>query len=434
MDIMAAEKIAPFVLAKAFVVDPGVMPYLSTTFFRITFVPVSGDKVKTFAVDKWWRCYYNEEMAETAEPEVLATGILQIMLLLLGDTFGRHNNREFELWKMAHGMSVNEGLRESQKSSDRLKGLKFPEGTIFPDSAEFKFPPNLMAEEYYDLLLKKYKDCPPPPSSGSSKPEVSGGKGGSESPADQLCDPSDPKSWEQGPPSEEHPGVSPAEQEAVLKQTAEEIKTASSRGTVPAFLERWAEGILYSKIPWQKVFESFCKGLASQKAGLSDYSYSRRHRRQTVYAGKGFQIIFPGMIGLAYHGVLITDTSLSTGFKGYLEQVTAEIHKILNTVDLLDGLKVISCDAAVGAVQKIFSVKKLNFVGGGGTDMRVGIDEALKTKPRPRFCIVVTDGETPWPNSPVGIPIIALVIGRTPEEAKKSAKQVPAFIKTLVVD
>ena len=42
----------------------------------------------------------------------------------------------------------------------------------------------------------------------------------------------------------------------------------------------------------------------------------------------------------------------------------------------------------------------IRLTGGGGTDMRVGIDAAAGLRPEPNVIIVLTDGDTPWPERP----------------------------------
>jgi hypothetical protein len=44
--------------------------------------------------------------------------------------------------------------------------------------------------------------------------------------------------------------------------------------------------------------------------------------------------------------------------------------------------------------------------------MRVAIDAALKLRPRPHVIIVLTDGLTPWGDTPVqGVQVVAGIIG-----------------------
>jgi predicted metal-dependent peptidase len=51
----------------------------------------------------------------------------------------------------------------------------------------------------------------------------------------------------------------------------------------------------------------------------------------------------------------------------------------------------------VATCKKVFSVGQVTLGGGGGTDMRVGMEAAMKLRPTPQVLIVVTDGYTPWP-------------------------------------
>ena len=80
-----------------------------------------------------------------------------------------------------------------------------------------------------------------------------------------------------------------------------------------------------------------------------------------------------------------------------LSQILAEIDGILLANGKREGVHVIACDAKVHWKGKVFKKAQVQALGGGGTDLRVGFDEALKLKPRPQAIIAITDGYTPWP-------------------------------------
>ncbi|MBU6151863.1 MAG: hypothetical protein KGR25_10460, partial [Chloroflexi bacterium] len=76
------------------------------------------------------------------------------------------------------------------------------------------------------------------------------------------------------------------------------------------------------------------------------------------------------------------------------------------------GLVVLAVDAEVHVTKQVFRANEVNLVGGGGTDMRVGIEAAARLHPRPEVVIVLTDGFTPWPNVPPrGMRVIAGITG-----------------------
>ena len=60
------------------------------------------------------------------------------------------------------------------------------------------------------------------------------------------------------------------------------------------------------------------------------------------------------------------------------------------------------------------SADEIVLTGGGGTDRRVGIDAALRTRTPPDIVIVLTDGATPWPDRPPRARLIAGLIGHDP--------------------
>jgi predicted metal-dependent peptidase len=73
---------------------------------------------------------------------------------------------------------------------------------------------------------------------------------------------------------------------------------------------------------------------------------------------------------------------------------------------------VVVCDEVAASPQHVRTIAELQLTGGGGTDMRVGIDAALQLRPCPQIVVVLTDGLTPWPvAAPVGTTLVAVVIG-----------------------
>ncbi|HQR28191.1 MAG TPA: VWA-like domain-containing protein, partial [Nocardioides sp.] len=81
------------------------------------------------------------------------------------------------------------------------------------------------------------------------------------------------------------------------------------------------------------------------------------------------------------------------------------------------SVTVLACDAAVGAVSRVRHARDAVLVGGGGTDLRVGLFAAEALRPRVDLVVVFTDGYTPWPAAaPPGCAVIAGVLGRDRRE------------------
>ena len=76
-----------------------------------------------------------------------------------------------------------------------------------------------------------------------------------------------------------------------------------------------------------------------------------------------------------------------------------------------ERVRILSCDAASTSAQAVRSVADVQLVGGGGTDMRVGIDAGNAARPAPHVVIVLTDGDTPWPDRPSRAHLVCAVIG-----------------------
>ena len=65
---------------------------------------------------------------------------------------------------------------------------------------------------------------------------------------------------------------------------------------------------------------------------------------------------------------------------------------------------------------------------GIGTDMRVGIKDALAQLPRPDVIVVITDGWTPWPKFEPRARIVAALT------KKPTSHELPLWIKMVLVE
>ncbi|MFB9964361.1 VWA-like domain-containing protein [Sinosporangium siamense] len=100
----------------------------------------------------------------------------------------------------------------------------------------------------------------------------------------------------------------------------------------------------------------------------------------------------------------VSDTELGSA----LLEVAAMVRVLGGRRDLVS---VLSCDAAATVVDSMCRAEGIPLVGGGGTDLRTGFAKALRASPRPDVIVILTDGQTPWPDAP---PPCRTVVGLFP--------------------
>ncbi len=276
------------------------------------------------------------------------------------------------------------------------------------------FDDNKIAEEYYMLLpdpppCPKHGGQPQPGQPGCGEPGDEGEPGeGEGQPGDGHGEGVGPctcpwetehgsgvggeaRDYELGPPTNENPGVSEAEGKQISRAVAKKVVEGSkSRGTMPAGLERWAEEELGpAKYDWRSELNKACRWGGGRKFGFAKRSYKRQGLLSTP------RILFPTKFSPVPNITVVFDTSGSMcdmALKAGLEEVSGVMKSIGANI------RFTSVDAQASKLTDVKNIRDVKLVGGGGTDMCVGIDAALADKRRiPSVIIVMTDGYTGWP-------------------------------------
>lgn len=363
------------------------MPYFSHALFAMR--PVALPGLDTFGVDPHWRLYMDPALLDGpgAWPAPLAGAVL---LHEAGHLIRDHAGRAESLpapqhlaWNLAGDAEINDDLAAA--------GIILPDGVVTP--AALGLAPDKLAEEYYALLARQDLtrfDGGPGCGSGAGVPAEPG----------EL-----PWSLDAGTP-----GLGTADADLVRRTVAADVRRASqSRGTVPAGLERWASQTLATPaVPWQQLLRGTLRRVLASEAGRVDYTYKRPSRHRVP------GIIRPGMRAPALTVAVVVDTSGSMS-ESQLAAALAEISGLLSSSGIARGqVSVLACDAEAAAPQKVRSAADVRLTGGGGTDMRIGIDAAARMRPAPHVIIVLTDGYTPWPSRPTRQKLVCAVISGSP--------------------
>ncbi len=394
------------------------MPYYAAGLFALT--PVAAPGLNTFAVDKNWRLYMDPSMLVDGWTAREAGAVL---LHELGHLLRVHADRaamlpapySHDAWNLAADAEINDDLLDA--------GVALPEGVVTPQALGCNA--HDCAEVYYEKLVAD-KQADPNNSNGDS----GSGDGGGDGQGEPGCG--------SGAGAGAVPGELPAAQEVdgragvddatgglIRRRIAEAVREAvsSGRGTVPAGVRRWAEGVLApAVVPWNRVLRSIVRRAIADVAGRVQFTYSKPSRR----SGNG--LIFPSMRGPRLRVSVVVDTSGSMS-EGDLRAALSEIKGVLKAGGIAgDRVNVLTCDAESGAVQRISRVEDVVLTGGGGTDMRVGIEAAEKANPSGGVTIVATDGDTLWPASPTKSRLVCVIIGND-----RAAALTPSWALTVTV-
>jgi len=296
-----------------------------------------------------------------------------------------------------HNCEINDDLEEEK--------IKLPP-IDYATPAKYGLKNSDLWENYYHELLKQAKPI---------TLVCIGGEHGCGSCANGKA-----RSYELPKGDKDAPGISQAEAELVIRKTAADVQEhARSRGNVPASLKRWADNLLNPQVPWQRVLASAIKRSLAATAGATDYSFQRPNRRNSG------DFILPGMVQPVPNVAVVGDTSGSMGESDLRMIVLTELKGICRALGQ-GTLTFLDVDAEVHGVQRVVSERQVQLRGGGGTDMRAGIDRACELRPKPSLVVILTDGETGWGSAPPAAKCLAVV--------PKGAPATPDWMRRVEID
>lgn len=412
-----------------------VRPYVSSALWAM--IPCEAPGLGTLAVDKHWRLYYDPKIVEEWDVQ----SISNVLYHEIGHLLRGHCDRAERLgathdwmtgtrWNISADCEINDDIV--------AEGLKLPD--FYNESGEkvgnccypvtYGLEDGQFAEEYYAQLEDKLEytvieveidggggssanddsgpgsaGAKPPPSSGKNvrriRVKIKADGTTVNQPDCGSCADGKKRDYEKPEPTgngeNETPAISKQEAESIRREVARQIlEAAKQRGVVPGGWERWANEILTPKVNWKRALPAAIRSTIGTVSGCVDYYYNRPARRQSVFP----DVVLPSLRRPKVRGAILVDTSGSMD-DHKVAQCLAEINGAVKSTGGAGDWTVLFVDAAVHAVKQVFDAKRLVPIGGGGTDMRVGISYAENTmKPRPEVLIVLTDAETPWPETP----------------------------------
>lgn len=404
---MSGREIAGLAAARLWAAS--TFPYLATGVFGATVVAELGSG--TVSVDESWRMHADPELTATWTAAELGSVLVHHVCHLLR-THGERARatgvgpEDTKDWVRAADAEINDDLV--------LAGLKLPGNPVLPQ--HLGAPDGWLAEQYYEairtggrLTLRMEK-----PDSAENQGRYDNwldcGSGADGQPGDCGC-----------------PGKLPAWQAELLRrQVAQDVIAHSKQaGTVPAGLLRWAAETLSPKVDWRRLLAAELRRAVREVSGAVDYSYRKPSRRSAITG----DVVLPALRRPVPEVAVVCDTSGSMTAE-LLAMALTEVEGLLKGLGLARQLRVLACDTAVGAAQRVSSARQVTLTGGGGTDMGTGIAAAAGLRPRPAVCVVLTDGYTPWPEgAPRGMRVVVGLLGSGAPDAPAWAKavRVPPF-------
>ena len=358
-------------------------PYMSGLLFSLRPVEVSKQEVPTMAVDAGWRVYYSPEFVMEQPVEVLATALLHECMHCVLDHMGRFKAMKSKtssnlIWNYCGDAHINKTLDDAQMPWGEFSPVRFDflekYGVSSQDSTEAAY---LMVLDYLAANKEDFDgdvDCGSGAGGGSRDYEIEGNDINA-------------------------PAIGQDDKEGVKDTLAIDVaKSAEAGEDVPGELKKWSSSRIKPQVDWRKHLGSRLRSSFAVANGKKDYSYSKPSRKQEALRQGGINVLLPSMRNPSPPEIsVVIDTSGSIT-RAEIEKYAAELFSILTSIGSSGKLNIIGCDTGTTGpfqVKRATDIPKLDLRGGGGTDLRKGIDLALEAK-KVDIVIVATDGETPW--------------------------------------
>ena len=362
-----------------------------------TLVPVKTDLIASMAVDNAWRLYYNESWLARHTVEENAAVLIHEVSHLLRDHEGRRRAAaatNARTWNTAGDCEINDDLA--------AEGLALPGDP--PQPGNYGMEDGKSAEVYYHQLFK--------PSRGAGDDEDTARTVARAIPDCGSGAHGEKRPWElpdDGESSGGTPGIDAVKAQLVRREVARRIQdTFAFPGDIPIGWRRWAYSVLTAKVDYMAIIRHTVRtALRDCTIGRYDRTYRRPHRRQGCYG----DLIMPTYFQPRPKPGFLIDTSSSMQ-TAQLSRAVAELGGLTRQLGYGTEVVVACCDAAVHDVRRVFSAAQLQLFGGGGTDIRIGLQWFVERKSDPvDLLVVVTDCHTEWPPEAPPFPVITIRVG-----------------------
>lgn len=340
-------------------------PYLSSALFAAPVFAAPG--LGRMVIDRWWRVHADPDVVAAAAVTDIGGELLHLTSHVLRDHATRADALHFaEAAELHHWVDAADAEIADDFDAD-LPRLADP---IAPHDLDQQ--PGRLAEEYYRLGSVREAECN----------DCGSGAHG------------EPPHWEPPPPDDgdvDSKGVGNDDQKLIRREVAARIAEADARAVAEG-LRRWARDQLEPTVDWRVELAAVLRQALSVTSGAVDYSYRRPSRRAGAVDG----VILPSLARPTIEVAVVTDTSASVS-EAELGQALAEVDGLMRATGTRH-VRFLSCDDAVRSVERVAAGRSVSLIGGGGTDMAVGIEAAMDHRPPPQVLVVLTDGYTPWPD------------------------------------